>query len=137
MSSGVEKQTIDKFKSEEVMLKIGMTRHKSSYLAIFVKKRSKGRRKIYRAIFFFSSRRRHTRYWRDWSSDVCSSDLIKNGPRVSRAKQHPKGLDHKERALQMAHSDSSAPPAHRTTRHHRCTEEFLDQIGRASCRERV
>src|SRR3712207_3047992 len=26
--------------------------------------------------FFFSSRRRHTRYWRDWSSDVCSSDLI-------------------------------------------------------------
>src|SRR5258707_12419308 len=27
-------------------------------------------------MFFFSSRRRHTRYWRDWSSDVCSSDLI-------------------------------------------------------------
>src|SRR5215203_7019485 len=25
-------------------------------------------------LFFFSSRRRHTRYWRDWSSDVCSSD---------------------------------------------------------------
>src|SRR3712207_9429095 len=25
---------------------------------------------------FFSSRRRHTRYWRDWSSDVCSSDLL-------------------------------------------------------------
>src|SRR6476620_8021940 len=25
--------------------------------------------------FFFSSRRRHTRYWRDWSSDVCSTDL--------------------------------------------------------------
>src|ERR1035437_10419516 len=24
---------------------------------------------------FFSSRRRHTRYWRDWSSDVFSSDL--------------------------------------------------------------
>src|SRR5882757_10507149 len=31
---------------------------------------------IKRALFFFfSSRRRHTRYWRDWSSDVCSSDL--------------------------------------------------------------
>src|SRR2546421_3682580 len=26
--------------------------------------------------FFFSSRRRHTRSDRDWSSDVCSSDLI-------------------------------------------------------------
>src|SRR3712207_2967082 len=29
--------------------------------------------------FFFSSRRRHTRYWRDWSSDVCSSDLLTYG----------------------------------------------------------
>src|SRR5690606_40048550 len=26
-------------------------------------------------VFFFSSRRRHTRFSRDWSSDVCSSDL--------------------------------------------------------------
>src|SRR5207249_5699670 len=26
--------------------------------------------------FFFSSRRRHTRSKRDWSSDVCSSDLL-------------------------------------------------------------
>src|SRR3712207_8845289 len=31
---------------------------------------------IARFFFFFSSRRRHTRYWRDWSSDVCSSDLV-------------------------------------------------------------
>src|SRR5438874_13657616 len=30
-------------------------------------------------IFFFSSRRRHTRSLRDWSSDVCSSDLIFHG----------------------------------------------------------
>src|SRR5204863_1259071 len=29
--------------------------------------------------FFFSSRRRHTRSLRDWSSDVCSSDLLKYG----------------------------------------------------------
>src|SRR5690606_39965195 len=28
--------------------------------------------------FFFSSRRRHTRFSRDWSSDVCSSDLTSN-----------------------------------------------------------
>src|SRR3712207_7619672 len=26
-------------------------------------------------LWVLSSRRRHTRYWRDWSSDVCSSDL--------------------------------------------------------------
>src|SRR3712207_5369467 len=37
-------------------------------------KHKKGR--LYSFYFvFFSSRRRHTRYWRDWSSDVCSSDL--------------------------------------------------------------
>src|SRR5690606_695617 len=29
-------------------------------------------------VFFFSSRRRHTRFSRDWSSDVCSSDLTRN-----------------------------------------------------------
>src|SRR2546429_5168728 len=29
--------------------------------------------------FFFSSRRRHTRCSRDWSSDVCSSDLMTSG----------------------------------------------------------
>ena len=29
-------------------------------------------------LFFFSSRRRHTRSDRDWSSDVCSSDLTMN-----------------------------------------------------------
>src|SRR3989449_9233186 len=29
--------------------------------------------------FFFSSRRRHTRCSRDWSSDVCSSDLFDEG----------------------------------------------------------
>src|SRR5690606_40235609 len=31
---------------------------------------------LYILTFFFSSRRRHTRFSRDWSSDVCSSDLV-------------------------------------------------------------
>src|SRR6266498_5791655 len=31
------------------------------------------------SVFFFSSRRRHTRCGRDWSSDVCSSDLYGAG----------------------------------------------------------
>src|SRR5690606_40869227 len=30
------------------------------------------------SFFFFSSRRRHTRFSRDWSSDVCSSDLLRS-----------------------------------------------------------
>src|SRR6266511_2717592 len=33
--------------------------------------------------FFFSSRRRHTRFSRDWSSDVCSSDLVGIEQRVA------------------------------------------------------
>src|SRR2546429_2713950 len=37
------------------------------------RRRRCGRR---RCVFFFSSRRRHTRCSRDWSSDVCSSDLV-------------------------------------------------------------
>src|SRR5207249_8863714 len=36
--------------------------------------------------FFFSSRRRHTRSKRDWSSDVCSSDLYTS---VARGTRHP------------------------------------------------
>src|SRR2546421_5634134 len=40
-------------------------------------------------LFFFSSRRRHTRSDRDWSSDVCSSDLIVgNGPFVLESWEH-------------------------------------------------
>src|SRR5437879_7930866 len=42
--------------------------------------------------FFFSSRRRHTRYIGDWSSDVCSSDLAstRNGRRRGRTTcSHP------------------------------------------------
>src|SRR2546430_3497407 len=33
-------------------------------------------------LFFFSSRRRHTRFDCDWSSDVCSSDLASAVPRL-------------------------------------------------------
>src|SRR5438445_4724898 len=43
-------------------------------------------------MFFFSSRRRHTRYWRDWSSDVCSSDLsgtLKESERIATVAKRP------------------------------------------------
>src|SRR2546430_8767980 len=39
------------------------------------------RQNIVCIFFFFSSRRRHTRFDCDWSSDVCSSDLQKKRPR--------------------------------------------------------
>src|SRR5699024_11846988 len=43
-------------------------------------------------IFFFSSRRRHTRSKRDWSSDVCSSDLNIAMHRVVVAEQRKHGF---------------------------------------------
>src|SRR3989442_10493141 len=52
-----------------------------------------------RMCFFFSSRRRHTRCGRDWSSDVCSSDLLETSRKVtinggfSRAWRGATGLD--------------------------------------------
>src|SRR5690625_6521755 len=45
--------------------------------------------------FFFSSRRRHTRWPRDWSSDVCSSDLAA-GDDHDLAQQH---LDRPQRGI--------------------------------------
>src|SRR5207302_5531761 len=39
--------------------------------------------------FFFSSRRRHTRFSRDWSSDVCSSDLGQKGSSAMPHKRNP------------------------------------------------
>src|SRR2546422_6068303 len=43
-------------------------------------------------LFFFSSRRRHTRCSRDWSSDVCSSDLVSpDGRRVAYVRDDGKG----------------------------------------------
>src|SRR5207253_5589564 len=93
-----------------------------------------------------SSRRRHTRWPRDWSSDVCSSDL------------HFFGADKLLRRMLQADRLSSiifyGPPgtgktalAHVIAQHTRCrfrqinavatgVKEVREQIGRASCRER-
>src|SRR5207302_5453324 len=38
--------------------------------------------------FFFSSRRRHTRFSRDWSSDVCSSDLVAHHHRADERRKY-------------------------------------------------
>src|SRR5256885_6164126 len=90
-------------------------------------------------VFFFSSRRRHTRLQGDWSSDVCSSDLffwfcfagaLGTGARdeVARARSQGAGkADPKEAG--HGHLDG-------------CGAAFLihalsAEIGRASCRERV
>src|ERR1039457_6216627 len=43
--------------------------------------------------FFFSSRRRHTRVQGDWSSDVCSSDLLVGKIQRSVVSTHPEKRD--------------------------------------------
>src|SRR5262249_58132650 len=48
--------------------------------------------------FFFSSRRRHTRLVSDWSSDVCSSDLLADGIQQFES-GHLAGLELMENAL--------------------------------------
>src|SRR5205814_3961506 len=91
--------------------------------------------------FFFSSRRRHTRCLSDWSSDVCSSDLvcsflrrlhpiagIRRGARLpSPAKQ---SLCSQQNAHRLSQREVDRNPClSRGERH--------QEIGRASCRERV
>src|SRR3989442_9338165 len=54
--------------------------------------------------FFFSSRRRHTRCGRDWSSDVCSSDLVLGINLFGRGVATHRGLrvgDRAKRVLQL------------------------------------
>src|SRR5437763_16970119 len=80
-------------------------------------------------IFLFSSRRRHTRYIGDWSSDVCSSDL-----------QVCVTLDPTQAATCLALCDvecGNANPPARCTGEANATCPGGKKIGRASCRERA
>src|SRR2546430_12597597 len=88
-------------------------------------------------LFFFSSRRRHTRFDCDWSSDVCSSDLSKVG--------RCGGCESRRRSS-FRHWSYARPKgfyvwwARVTQRPSACEQEehrFIAKIGRASCRERV
>src|SRR2546427_9256891 len=58
---------------------------------------------VYFFVFFFSSRRRHTRFDCDWSSDVCSSDLAVVRETISRVS----GTGQAELRLELA--DGLAP----------------------------
>src|SRR5688500_20293386 len=79
------------------------------------------------SLFFFSSRRRHTRLQGDWSSDVCSSDLfaVKFFGQDSMVLQRL--AEEAERRLNTIGGIEDINTGLRRGR----------QIGRASCRERV
>src|SRR5690606_40056523 len=85
-------------------------------------------------IFFFSSRRRHTRFSRDWSSDVCSSDLGLSGCWNCRDRDECGSKLH----ASPAHDDV---PSYYLAAWNYIAAELKDggvlvKIGRASCRER-
>src|SRR5690625_7849249 len=77
-------------------------------------------------MFFFSSRSRHTRWPRDWSSDVCSSDLVGG---LDRSRDDlallPTGGGHQLHPGAGGGQGGQQGPGGQ------------GQIGRASCRERV
>src|SRR5687768_18467468 len=80
--------------------------------------------------FFFSSRRRHTRCSRDWSSDVCSSDLavlLDSSREVVR------------RAVPALRALAGAPEGTKLVWATAASGDYpvYVEIGRASCRERV
>src|SRR5437763_13113037 len=86
--------------------------------------------------FFFSSRRRHTRYIGDWSSDVCSSDLFA-GKEVWKRTDLGK-WEHKfgSGASPVLHGDLAilwCGPDENKGRNYLLA---VEEIGRASCRER-
>src|SRR5438874_3287177 len=102
-------------------------------------------------LFFFSSRRRHTRSLRDWSSDVCSSDLERpvagdlgmTGEITLTGRVLPiGGLREKSLAAQRAGLKrvvfplGNEPDLEELPADTRKALTFI-QIGRASCRERV
>src|SRR5256885_10971905 len=90
---------------------------------------------LYVVLFFFSSRRRHTRLQGDWSSDVCSSDL-------SHPTAHRLGALDQRGGIGTPHLVLLGGGCRRDAllqRHALRPEESpqsKQQIGRASCRER-
>src|SRR3712207_8522798 len=84
-------------------------------------------------VFFFSSRRRHTRYWRDWSSDVCSSDL--GGADACQGDSGGPLMVRQFGAWRLA-AVISAGRGCAEPRHYGVYAD-LGKIGRASCRGRV
>src|SRR5690606_40520438 len=94
---------------------------------------------------FFSSRRRHTRFSRDWSSDVCSSDLLEvpklaeMGAELVEAGGLAERIETSFEPSGRLRDDASGTLASLRDRvrslHQRIKSEL--EIGRASCRESV
>src|SRR5262249_56915335 len=76
-------------------------------------------------LFFFKSRSRHTSLVSDWSSGVCSSDLVAATALILRSRDR------------SAMTAGTTPPADRPVVSTAPSDWVFPEIGRASCRERV
>src|SRR5439155_3399823 len=91
--------------------------------------------------FFFSSRRRHTRWPRDWSSDVCSSDLGEPLTPAEETKVEQIAEQIKTAVKAEAEAEAAFTAKYPGTEQDKANLGELKQaitveIGRASCRER-
>src|SRR5690606_39588612 len=92
--------------------------------------------------FFFSSRRRHTRFSRDWSSDVCSSDLLREVIKAAKILREEYQIHSNVYSVtsfnELARDGMVCEEYNRL---HPLAEDvkeaWVSKIGRASCRERV
>src|SRR2546430_6081011 len=89
--------------------------------------------------FFFSSRRRHTRFDCDWSSDVCSSDLERLARAIFASPVPVVSAVGHETNLTLSDlvADLRAPTPSAAAELLAPDLAALLKIGRASCRERV
>src|SRR2546429_3070490 len=87
-------------------------------------------------LFFFSSRRRHTRCSRDWSSDVCSSDLRGDRLRAQEGQHYARCL-WRGQELALHQGGHLGQRGVQLRRQRAAGGAGGGQIGRASCRERV
>src|SRR5436309_7562617 len=91
-------------------------------------------------LVFFSSRRRHTSFSRDWSSDVCSSDLTDAQGSFAVEARVPENVPFGEQpvsATDMCGAAATAALEVRWGGWPPLVAFDVGQIGRASCRERV
>ena len=87
--------------------------------------------------FFFSSRRRHTRLVRDWSSDVCSSDLVRGaGKNLGKCRKIKENVEQSRKMLEKIKENVRTNKENVRKQNDGKSREML-KIGRASCRERV
>src|SRR5258706_9569711 len=88
--------------------------------------------------FFFSSRRRHTRLVSDWSSDVCSSDLVNRGLLLNmKPAIYVPVTQVKRPGADYLVVRTSQDPLAMVNALRSAVWSVDNEIGRASCRERV